>query len=86
MGHRLNQVRGIIGEQKREGYRINSLNSLDMDWLIEQAKEAEALDKITRKQNEVIEQLHKYIFGNENIKEEEREFILANLNTVIRLY
>ncbi|MFS0783586.1 hypothetical protein [Bacillus sp. 1P06AnD] len=86
MSIRLNQIRGIIGEQKREGYRINSLNALDMEWLIERTKKAEELDLIARKQNDVIENLHKFIFGNENIKEEEREFILANLDTVIRLY
>ena len=45
----------------------------------------EELERIAKKQNTVIEQLHKYIFMNENIKEEEREFLLANLVTVIRL-
>ncbi len=46
----------------------------------------EELERIARKQSEVIKQLHSYIFQNENIKEEEREFIIANLDTVIRLY
>jgi hypothetical protein len=45
----------------------------------------EELESIAKKQNKVIEQLHRYVFQNENIKEEEREFILANLATVIRL-
>jgi hypothetical protein len=46
----------------------------------------EELERIARKQNEVIKQLHNYIFMNESIPEEEREFILANLDTVLRLY
>lgn len=45
----------------------------------------EELERIAKKQNDVITNLQKYVFMNENIKEEEREFILANLNTVIRL-
>jgi hypothetical protein len=44
------------------------------------------LERIADKQSKAIKQLHKYVFQNENIKEEEREFILANLATVIRLY
>jgi hypothetical protein len=44
------------------------------------------LERIAEKQSKTIKQLHKYVFQNENIKEEEREFILANLATVIRLY
>jgi hypothetical protein len=46
----------------------------------------EELDRIARKQSEVIKQLHNYIFMNERIPEGEREFILANLDTVLRLY
>lgn len=45
----------------------------------------EELERIARKQSEVIKQLHRYIFMNEVILKEEREFLLANLNTVIRL-
>lgn len=48
--------------------------------------EIDRVDRIARKQNDVITNLHNYIFGNEAISEEEREFLLANLNTVIRLY
>jgi hypothetical protein len=47
---------------------------------------ATELKRIVEKQNKVIKQLHTYVFQNENIKEEERDFILANLATVIRLY
>jgi hypothetical protein len=46
----------------------------------------EELELIARKQSEVIKQLHNYIFMNVSIPEGEREFILANLDTVIRLY
>ena len=46
----------------------------------------EQLHQIAAKQSNVIKALHSYVFMNEAISEEEREFILANLNTVIRLY
>ncbi|WP_175596780.1 hypothetical protein [Bacillus sp. MRMR6] len=46
----------------------------------------EELERIATKQSAVIKQLHNYIFMNENIKEEEREFLIAVLATVIRLY
>jgi hypothetical protein len=58
---------------KKEGNQMNEISK-------------EELDRIARKQSEVIKQLHNYIFMNESIPEEERVFILANLNTVLRLY
>lgn len=46
----------------------------------------EELERIASKQSYVIKSLHSYIYMNESISEEEREFLLANLNTVLRLY
>lgn len=69
------------------GCVMASLLDTDMkEEIIGSLRKVEDLEVIVRKQSEVIKQLHKHVFLNENIKAEEREFILANLDTVIRLY
>ncbi|MGM9923875.1 MAG: hypothetical protein ACI35R_06460 [Bacillus sp. (in: firmicutes)] len=46
----------------------------------------EELNTIVRRQSNAIKAMHRYIFGNENIKEDDREALLNTLATVIRLY
>jgi hypothetical protein len=62
-----------IATEIKEGNHMNEISK-------------EELERIARKQSDVIKQLHNYIFMNENIPEDEREFILTNLDTVLRLY
>ncbi|NMH67274.1 hypothetical protein HF072_00450 [Bacillus sp. RO3] len=79
-------INGLISLVMESEDNQESLGDAYVKTLNSYQKKLEDMERIAKKQSECVKNLHKYIFMNESIPEDERELIIANLDTVIRLY